>query len=170
MDLSKSLRLAKFASYFTWTHCLLFFENYPPSAPSMFCSVLLQNAGNALQEAQISKFFQGASPQTPLATHTFDTWKSCLWCTFFPSLPTPKLLRPTWDLIENPVLDLVWRNGLDPHMFFKLMYQWKWVGTILNFKIRPEKTSTNYCKFSFCNRYITDWNSIPKWTLCMHLH
>ena len=107
------------------------------------------------------KIFPGGKPPDPLATHTFDTWKSCLWCKFFPSLPTPKLLRPTWDLIENPVLDLVWRNDLDPHMFFKLMYQWKWVGTILNFKIRPEKTSTNYCKFSFCNRYITDWNSIP---------
>ena len=31
----------------------------------------------------------------------------------------------------------------------------------LNFKIRPKKTLANYFKFSFFNRYITDWNSIP---------
>lgn len=30
-----------------------------------------------------------------------------------------------------------------------------------NFKIKPKKTHTNYFKFSFFNRYITDWNSIP---------
>ena len=30
-----------------------------------------------------------------------------------------------------------------------------------NFKIRPKKTRPNYFKFSFFNRYITDWNGIP---------
>ena len=29
-----------------------------------------------------------------------------------------------------------------------------------NFNIRPKKTRTNNFKFSFFNRYITDWNSI----------
>ena len=29
-----------------------------------------------------------------------------------------------------------------------------------NFNIRPKKTGTNYDKFSFFDRYITDWNSI----------
>ena len=29
-----------------------------------------------------------------------------------------------------------------------------------NFNIRRKKTRTNYDKFSFFNRYITDWNSI----------
>ena len=35
-----------------------------------------------------------------------------------------------------------------------------------NFMIRPKKTRTNYLKFSFFNRYITDWNNIP--TNIMH--
>ena len=30
-----------------------------------------------------------------------------------------------------------------------------------NLKIRPKKISTNCFKFSFFNRYITDWNRIP---------
>ena len=30
-----------------------------------------------------------------------------------------------------------------------------------NFKKRPKKTRTNYFKFSFFNRHITDWKNIP---------
>ena len=35
-------------------------------------------------------------------THIFGACKSCLWREFFPSPPTPKLLPPTLNLIENP--------------------------------------------------------------------
>ena len=37
----------------------------------------------------------------------------------------------------------------------------RYTTTTLYFKITPKKTRTNYFKFSFFNRYITDWNSIP---------
>ena len=30
-----------------------------------------------------------------------------------------------------------------------------------NFKIRPRAARTNYFKFSFFNRYVNDWNSLP---------
>ena len=36
-------------------------------------------------------------------THTFSAHKSCLCRKFFPSSPTPKLLPPTLNLIENSV-------------------------------------------------------------------
>ena len=49
---------------------------------------------------------------------------------------------------------------IDPHMFFDFNVLAK-TRKNHNFKIRPKKTRTNYFKFSFFNRYITDWNSIP---------
>ena len=49
---------------------------------------------------------------------------------------------------------------IDPHMFFDFNVLSK-TRRNHNFKIRPKKTRTNYFKFSFFNRYITDWNSIP---------
>ena len=49
---------------------------------------------------------------------------------------------------------------IDPHMFFDLNVLAKTCRNH-NFKIRPKKTRTNYFKFSFFNRYITDWNNIP---------
>ena len=30
-----------------------------------------------------------------------------------------------------------------------------------DFKIRPRAARTNYFKFSFFNRYVNDWNSLP---------
>ena len=30
-----------------------------------------------------------------------------------------------------------------------------------DFKLRPKITNTNYFKYSFFNRYISDWNSLP---------
>ena len=49
---------------------------------------------------------------------------------------------------------------IDPHMFFYFNVLAK-TRRNHNFKIRPKKTRTNYFKFSFFNRYITDWNSLP---------
>ena len=49
---------------------------------------------------------------------------------------------------------------IDPHMFFDFNVLAK-TRRNHNFKIRPTKTRINYFKFSFFNRYITDWNSIP---------
>ena len=49
---------------------------------------------------------------------------------------------------------------INPHMFFDFNVLSK-TRRNHNFKIRPKKTRTNYFKFSFFNRYITDWNSIP---------
>ena len=118
------------------------------------------------------KIFPGGKPPDPPSNSHFRCSKVMPVVQVFSFSSYSKAfatyLRPYWKPCTWPGLKK-WLY-IDPHMFFKLMYQWKWVGTILNFKIRPEKTSTNYCKFSFCNRYITDWNSIPKWTLCMHLH
>ena len=49
---------------------------------------------------------------------------------------------------------------IDSHMFFDFNVLAK-TRRNHNFNIRPKKTRTNYFKFSFFNRYITDWNSIP---------
>ena len=49
---------------------------------------------------------------------------------------------------------------IDPRMFFDFNVLAK-TRSNNNFKIRPKKTLTNYFKFSFFNRYLTDWNSIP---------
>ena len=49
---------------------------------------------------------------------------------------------------------------IDPHMFFDFNVLAK-TRKNHNFKIRPKRTRTNDFKFSFFNRYITDWNSIP---------
>ena len=54
---------------------------------------------------------------------------------------------------------------IDPHMFFDFNVLSK-TRRNHNFKISPKKTRTNYFKFSFFNRYITDWNSIP--SIIMH--
>ena len=48
---------------------------------------------------------------------------------------------------------------IDPHTFFDFNVVAK-TRRNHNFKIRPKKTRANYFKFSFFNRYITDWNSI----------
>ena len=32
---------------------------------------------------------------------------------------------------------------------------------IVNYKLRPKSFHTNYFKFSFFNRYVEDWNSLP---------
>ena len=44
----------------------------------------------------------GACPRSPLESLAFSACKLCLWCQFFPSQPTLKLLAPTYNLIENP--------------------------------------------------------------------
>ena len=43
-----------------------------------------------------------ACPRSPLQSLTLSTGKLCLWCQFFPSRPTLKLLPPIYNLIENP--------------------------------------------------------------------
>ena len=35
----------------------------------------------------------------------------------------------------------------------------------LLFKIRPREARTNYFKFSFFNRYVNDWNSLPNFVI-----
>ena len=54
-------------------------------------------------------------------------------------------------------------RDIDPHMFFdvNVLAKTEEERRNHNFKIRPKKTRTNYLKFSFFNRYKTDWNSIP---------
>ena len=51
-------------------------------------------------------------------------------------------------------------SDIDSHMFFDFNVLAK-TRRNHNFNIRPKKTRTNYFNFSFFNRYITDWNSIP---------
>ena len=53
---------------------------------------------------------------------------------------------------------------IDPHMFFDFNVLAK-TRKDHNFKIRFKKTPANYFKFSFFNRYIKDWNSIPSKTM-----
>ena len=38
-----------------------------------------------------------------------------------------------------------------------------------DFKIRPRAARTNYFKFSFLNRYVNDWNSLPNSVVCFQL-
>ena len=57
---------------------------------SNFCSRMLEMH---VSDAQISNFFLGGMLPDPPET-----------CEFFPSLPTPKLLVPCLELIENPAL------------------------------------------------------------------
>ena len=40
---NKSWQLAKFAGYFMWTCCLLFFGNYPPKSQNLMISVFCSN-------------------------------------------------------------------------------------------------------------------------------
>ena len=49
---------------------------------------------------------------------------------------------------------------IDPQMFFDFNVSAK-TRRNHNFKIRRKKTLTNYFKFPFFDRYLTDWNSIP---------
>ena len=89
--------------------CRLFHVNLPPKSQNLMMSVFssntlifcCSNAVNASLEAQISKFFQGACLPTPLATCTFGAHTSCLWCEFFPSLGTPKLLHLLKTLLKT---------------------------------------------------------------------
>ena len=53
---------------------------------------------------------------------------------------------------------------INPHMVFGFNVLAK-TRKKHKFKIRPQKTRTNRFKFSFFNRYITDWNSIPTNTM-----
>ena len=62
-------------------------------------------------------------------------------------------------VLKWPSLDI------DPHMFFYFNVLAK-MHRNHNFKIRPKKTRTHYFKFSFFNRYITDWKSTP--SIIMH--
>ena len=38
-----------------------------------------------------------------------------------------------------------------------------------DFKIRPRAARTNYFQFSFLNRYVNDWNSLPNSVVCFQL-
>ena len=76
---NKSQWPAKFAGYFTWTHCLLFLRNYPSFSRvlmrchltkkqnllmSVFCSNTLIFSPESWNEVQISKFFQKLAPSS----------------------------------------------------------------------------------------------------------
>ena len=93
-DFNKSLRLAKFTSYFTWTYRLLFFGNYTSLNTVFICChrikkpnfndvcVLFKHSNfcsgywKCILRGQDFKIFgRGACPQTPLKTHTFSTQK-----------------------------------------------------------------------------------------------
>ena len=63
-------------------------------------------------------------------------------------------------LLSADVQDYFRHCDIDPHMFFDFNVISK-THRNHNFKIRPKKTRTHYFKFSFFNRYIMDWNSIP---------
>ena len=34
-----------------------------------------------------------------------------------------------------------------------------------DFKLRPRAARTDYCKFSFFNRFVNDWNSLPNFAM-----
>ena len=70
------------------------------------------------------------------------------------------LCRSNYCSLANPVALGDRRCDKDPHRFFDFNVLAKTLRNH-NFKIRPKKTRTNYFKFSFFNRYITDWDSIP---------
>ena len=95
--LNKSQRRAKFTSFFTWTRCLLFFENYPPPPPnqsqndvcvlfkhSNFHSTMLEMHS---KRPRSQNFSEGHAPGPPLVNCAFSVRKSQV-----PSMPTLKLL------------------------------------------------------------------------------
>ena len=97
--LNKSQRRAKFTSFFTWTRCLLFFENYPPPPNqsqklmmSVFCSNTLIFARQCwkctLRGPDLKIFPKGMLLDPPLIVNcAFSVRKSQV-----PSMPTLKLL------------------------------------------------------------------------------
>ena len=60
------------------------------------------------KRSRFQKFYrmvgEGACPRSPLECFAFSARKLCLWCQFFPSQATLKLLPPLYmySLIENP--------------------------------------------------------------------
>ena len=60
--------------------------------------IFAQDTGNAFSEAKISKFLAaGHAPRPPLKL----TPSALRRCKAFPSPPSPKLLSPTYNLMEN---------------------------------------------------------------------
>ena len=85
--LNKSWRRAKFAGYFMWTHCQLFFGNYPQNSQnlmmSLFCSntqIFAPEANFCPKRPRVQNFSRGMLLDPPSNLH--------LWCKLFPSLPT----------------------------------------------------------------------------------
>ena len=49
---------------------------------------------------------------------------------------------------------------IDPNNYLDLIGQ-----TRTSYKLRPKIFHTNYFKFSFFNRYVIDWNSLPSYVV-----
>ena len=91
---SKSWWSAKFAGYIMWTSCLLFFRNYPSLNRVFMCCCWLKKPK-----------FNNVCVLSKHSNFAPECWKCILrgpGFKIFPSLPTPKLLPPTENLIEKP--------------------------------------------------------------------
>ena len=74
---------------------------------SVFCSNTPKCWKMYSKRPRFQKFYRklgggGACHWSPLECIAFSVCKLCLWCQFFPSQPTLKLLPPIYSLIENP--------------------------------------------------------------------
>ena len=90
---SKSWWSAKFAGYIMWTSCLLFFRNYPSLNRVFMCCRWLKKPK-----------FNDVCVLSKHSNFAPECWKCILRGSgfkIFPSLPTPKLLPPTENLIEK---------------------------------------------------------------------
>ena len=118
-DFNKSLRPAKFASYFTCTYHLLFFGNYTTLKTVFMCChrikkpnfndvcqcVLFKHSNFCsgywkciLRGQDFNIFPWGHAPRPPVKL----TPSALRRCKVFLSPPSPKLLSPTYNLMENP--------------------------------------------------------------------
>ena len=91
---NKSWWSAKFAGYIMWTSCLLFFRNYPSLNRVFMCCRWLKKPK-----------FNNVCVLSKHSNFAPECWKCILRGSgfkIFPSLPTPKLLPPTENLIEKP--------------------------------------------------------------------
>ena len=74
--------------------------------------------------------------------------------------PSIELLRKRFISLVQMYKIIFGHCDIDPQMFFDFNVLAK-TRRNHNFKIRPKLTPTNYFKYSFYDRYITDRNSIP---------
>ena len=108
--LNKSQQPVKFAGYFIWTHCLLFFGNYPPKSHNLmmfvfclntpiFCTRMLEKLCTLIRGPDF-KFFPAGMPPDPPSNLRFQRTQVAPMVQVFSFSPHSKAfttnLKPFW--------------------------------------------------------------------------